>query len=462
MPLKPVQFLSWPHCSQATVSSIEPRDYPLHHAAFLNDVDWAKRILAKGEVPIDKQNVHGDTALHVATMMGHKEMIYLLLDANSCVKLKNNQGWNPMVEAISYGNREIIKEMLKVLRLQAIRGLAERKPHLFRILGELPDFYMELKWDFHSWIPLLSRMLPSDVCRIYKCKSSLRMDTSLVDVTDKKWERGDISLLFNAFNDDEKGRLILVDNGEKTYTHVKGQHDFGELDEEVDVLMSSDIVDMHMSTKPITFERAKSGWIFRQEKTEDIAGFVGDFYFVNNMNLITKKRREHLSHEDVKKNKSIMKKFATGVKMSEEDFEQLGTIQHRPSLTPPPKPDITFEEYTQMLDNPVLARKHLTKTSTRTFTAMVAMSSDFPLQLQTLIDILEVLAPFKHINKLRDFCRLKMPPGFPIKLEIPIVPTISAKVTFQNFEWLSQKDLPHSMFCIPKNFRLVKPRLSIS
>ena len=34
-----------------------------------------------------------------------------------------------------------------------------------------------------------------------------------------------------------------------------------------------------------------------------------------------------------------------------------------------------------------------------------------------LLAVLEVIAPqFKHFNKLRDFVKLKLPPGFPIQV----------------------------------------------
>jgi hypothetical protein len=35
-------------------------------------------------------------------------------------------------------------------------------------LKALGDFVVELKWDFTSWVPLVSKMLPSDVCKITK------------------------------------------------------------------------------------------------------------------------------------------------------------------------------------------------------------------------------------------------------------------------------------------------------
>lgn len=39
-----------------------------------------------------------------------------------------------------------------------------------------------------------------------------------------------------------------------------------EIEDEVDILMSSDILAAQMSTKSITFTRAQSGWIFREDR----------------------------------------------------------------------------------------------------------------------------------------------------------------------------------------------------
>ena len=39
-----------------------------------------------------------------------------------------------------------------------------------------------------------------------------------------------------------------------------------EIEEEIDILMSSDIVSAQMSTKSITFSRAQQGWFFRSDR----------------------------------------------------------------------------------------------------------------------------------------------------------------------------------------------------
>ena len=44
----------------------------------------------------------------------------------------------------------------------------------------------------------------------------------------------------------------------------------------------------------------------------------------------------------------------------------------------------------------------------------------------------QIIAPqFKHFQKLRDFVEMKLPPGFPVKVDIPVLPTVSARVTFR-------------------------------
>lgn len=43
-------------------------------------------------------------------------------------------------------------------------------------------------------------------------------------------------------------------------------------------------------------------------------------------------------------------------------------------------------------------------------------SEEFPLTVEMLLNVLEVIAPFKHFAKLREFVQMKLPPGFPVKI----------------------------------------------
>lgn len=111
----------------------------------------------------------------------------------------------------------------------------------------------------------MSRILPSDVCKIHKKGCSIRLDTTLVDFSDMRWERGDISFIFRG-DKSPKESLTVLDNEYQCYQRVRYEENEQEIEDEVDILMSSDILAAQMSTKSINFVRAQSGWIFREDK----------------------------------------------------------------------------------------------------------------------------------------------------------------------------------------------------
>ncbi|KAK0141388.1 Ankyrin repeat domain-containing protein 13C-A [Merluccius polli] len=311
----------------------------------------------------------------------------------------------------------------------------------------LGDFYLELHWDFQSWVPLLSRILPSDACKIYKQGNNIRLDTTLIDFTDMKCQRGDLSFIFTGDAAPAQS-FVVLDNEAKVYQRIHHEESEMETEEEVDILMSSDVYSATLSTKSITFSRSQIGWLFREDKTEKVGNFLADFYAVNGLVLESRKRREHLSEEDILRNKAIMESLSKGGNISEQSFEPV----RRQSLTAPPSNTISWEEYITAEHGkpPHLGRELVCKESKKNFKATVAMSQDFPLGIESLLNVLEVIAPFKHFNKLREFVQMKLPPGFPVKLDIPVFPTITATVTFQEFRYSEFED---SIFSIPAEYK---------
>ncbi|XP_015117145.1 ankyrin repeat domain-containing protein 13C isoform X1 [Diachasma alloeum] len=420
--------------------------YPLHKCIFQGDIKTLSFLLRTHDIA--EKDKHGNTPLHLAVMLGRKECVQLLLAHGAPVKVKNLSGWSPLAEAISYGDRQTISSLVRKLKQQAREQMEKRRPNLVEALRKMGDFYMELKWDFQSWVPLVSRILPSDICRIHKCGSSIRMDTTLVDFNDMRWERGDISFIFNG--DQKPGKsLTVLDNKAKIYQRVKYEETELEIEDEVDILMSSDIMAAQMSTKGITFSRAQTGWIFREDKREMIGQFNADFYQINGIVFESRKRREHLSEEDLQKNKAIMESLTKG---SSQGFANGEPLTRRASLNPPPDSKITWEAYLEAPPGecPLLGRNLVYKESSKSFKATAAMSSDFPLTVDMLLNVLEVIAPFKHFSKLRQFVLMKLPPGFPVKIDIPILPTVTAKITFQEFTF--KHDIDPELFQVPSDY----------
>ncbi|XP_041134183.1 ankyrin repeat domain-containing protein 13C-A-like isoform X2 [Polyodon spathula] len=386
------------------------QDFPVHECVFQGDVRRLSSLIRTHNISL--KDMHGNTPLHLAVMMGHK-----------------------------------VTALLRKLKQQSRESVEDKRPKLLKALKELGDFYLELHWDFQSWVPLLSRILPSDACKIYKQGINIRLDTTLIDFTDMKCQRGDLSFIFNGDATPSES-FVVLDNEQKVYQRIHHEESEMETEEEVDILMSSDIYSATLSTKSITFSRAQTGWLFREDKTERVGNFLADFYSVNGLVLESRKRREHLSEEDILRNKAIMESLSKGGNLIEQNFEPV----RRQSLSQPTPNTISWEEYIYAEHGkaPHLGRELVCKESKKNFKATVATSQDFPLGIESLLNVLEVIAPFKHFNKLREFVQMKLPPGFPVKLDIPVFPTITATVTFQEFRYDEFED---SIFSIPSDFK---------
>jgi len=87
----------------------------------------------------------------------------------------------------------------------------------------------------------------------------------------------------------------------------------------------------------------------------------------------------------------------------------------------------------------------------KNFKGTVCCARDFPYKIKELLPILELLTPTnRHFSKLQSFIEMKFPDeGFPLKLEIPIVPTVTGVVTFTKFE---RQIVDSSLFEIPSNY----------
>lgn len=228
-----------------------------------------------------------------------------------------------------------------------------------------------------------------------------------------RWERGDISFIFRGDNAPHES-LTVLDNTYQIYQRVRHEETESEIEDEVDILMSTDILAAQMSTKRIHFVRAQTGWFFRADKTETIAGqYECDMYAIQGLVLESRKRREHLSRQDLQKNKAMIESLARGsggganaaaaARTNHTDGVQMAgatgeviegaevssvcstsiiryknrflQIVRRPSLLPPPPSPVTWDEYinAEPGDYCKLGREIVYKESSKSFKATVAM-----------------------------------------------------------------------------------------
>lgn len=530
----------------------------LHQNVWMGDLNQVKNIISKGNHSIINGKYRGKTPLTLACELGHLEIVDILLVEDADTLLTSQDGYYPLQEATSFGNRELIRKVLIKRHEQIRRMWLIHQPFLYNaLINEVPDFYIELLWKFNSFIPFLSMACPSDVCRIWKKGPHIRVDTTLMGFENWSWKRGNITYLFTVGQ--KESFFHLMDHDRKLVEEVDKMKDFteNEITEDINMRLNTEIYSGKIVNTPgtdkIKFSRQKSGLFgFGSDRDDVISDYLCHVYNVENVALITRNRKEHL---DARKNdceslsslKSHMESnenhvkdydsnsclqsstFASSVEIRHErkemkrnesisfassrlDTENGGaeakddkgkfnnhkvgidngnksisstdsppTQEHvenllgeaknlmytfMPSLNPPKNETcINYKDYFEedeegkprdkdeklemdmelkgkenslINDNHIhIGRKLHIDEKIKKLKLSLWMADDFPLKLQHLLPIFEVLSPTsEHFEKLNQFINMDLPPGFPIQIEIPIFSFLSTLVTFQNYrQW---------------------------
>uniref|UniRef100_A0A665UQD2 Ankyrin repeat domain-containing protein n=1 Tax=Echeneis naucrates TaxID=173247 RepID=A0A665UQD2_ECHNA len=431
--------------STANVSDDIRAKFPLHSAVWENDYRKLEEQITTPQIDIEAVDPRGRTPLHLAVSLGHLESVRVLLRHGAEVTKENAKNWTVLQEAVSTGDPEMVQLVLQrrdYLKASAALGGV---PELLSKIRKSPDFYMEMKWEFTSWIPLLSRVCPSDVCRIWKSGASLRVDATLLGFENMTWIRGRRSYIFRG--DDSYAELMEVNHDDEVvdterFNISQEIEDFTlesmqPAEQEVAKRLTTPIVNTYLDTKDIAFERNKSGiWGWRTDKTEVVNGFEAKVFSVNNVNVVIRTRTEHLTDEEkarIKSERNILESLLGTV---EQHISAQGdlTLEYATATNPTA---ITPEEYFDPdfdLENRDIGRPIELSIRTQKFKGTLWMSEEHPLSLvEQVTPIIDLMArTSSHFARLRDFVTLKFPPGFPVKIEIPLFHVLNAKITFGN------------------------------
>nr|XP_033810795.1 ankyrin repeat domain-containing protein 13A isoform X2 [Geotrypetes seraphini] len=426
-------------CSSADHKS----KFPLHALVWNNDHRSLEKELAAEN--IEELDPRGRTPLHLAVSLGHLESVRVLLRHKANVTRENLQGWTVLHEAVSTGDPEMVQMVLQYREYHTATMALGGVPELLKKTLEAPDFYMEMKWEFTSWVPLLSRMCPNDICRIWKSGAKLRVDATLLGFENMSWIRGKHSYIFKE--EDNWAELMEINHDDRTVT--KERFDISQeiqgitldsmqpTEREVTKRLTSPVIHTCLDTADIAFERTKSGfWGWRTDKTEAVNGYEAKVFTANNVNVVTKTRTEHLTEEDkarYKADRNILESLLGSVEHhfgpQGDHMTQFATMNNPTAITP--------EEYFNKdfdLKNRDIGRPKELTIRTQKFKATLWMCEDFPLSLvERVTPVIDLMARTStHFAHLRDFITLQFPPGFPVKIEIPLFHVLNARITFGN------------------------------
>lgn len=422
-------------------------EYPLHWLAWHNDYEALKALLEKSTENIEQRDCRGRTALMLAVTLGHLEVSKILLNHGANVNVENNDGYTVVHEAVSTGDPELLAEVLTQRDLQRYSTSVGGIPDLLKRIRDTPDFYVEMKWEFTSWVPLLSRMCPSDTYKVYKSGANVRIDTTLLGFDQSNWQRGRRSYIFKG---QEDLALMMEVDHDSCQVHVEQMQvlppEYVDLtgslrpsQEAISARLTSPVVATYIDTDKISFERNKSGILgWKSDKSETINGHNCKVFSATNVELVTKTRVEHLSEADKARHKAARSPL--------QSF--LGTVEvEEGAALETPNGDVTEwrsnpchirpEEYFNAkvdLGGRDIGRPREATVRTQKFRANLWLCEDYPLSLpQQILPIVDLMSiNSNHFARLRDFITLQLPAGFPVKIEIPLFHVLNARITFGN------------------------------
>ncbi|XP_012533297.1 ankyrin repeat domain-containing protein 13D [Monomorium pharaonis] len=430
------------------------KNYPLHWLVWHNNYVELDKELSTNQHDIEKHDNRGRTPLMLAVTLGHTDSTIVLLQHEANVNTENTQGWTVVQEAVGTGNPELLQLVLARRDYQRYCNRVAGIPELLHKLKQAPDFYVEMKWEFTSWVPLVSRMCPSDTYKVYKQGSNVRIDTTLLGFDHANWQRGNRSYVFKGQNDG--ATMMEVDHEtRKVYVeHMKLIEDdniqlMEPSEEGVIARLTNPIVTTYIDTDKISFERNKAGlWGWRSDKSEVVNGHECKVFSASNVELITKTRLEHLSEADKARARAPRTPLQSFLGIAEQQQESCSTIATSEEFNNVGNSsNITPEEYFDPaidLNGRDIGRPKEVNTKIQKFKATLWLSEDYPLSLQEqIMPIVDLMAiSSSHFAKLKDFIQMQLPAGFPVKIEIPLFHILNARITFGNIFGLDQ-EVPH-------------------
>ncbi|KAH8400728.1 hypothetical protein KR009_000674 [Drosophila setifemur] len=451
-------------------------EFPLHWHIWHDEPEQLQANIDQNDK--EKIDPRGRTPLMLAVRLANLACVKCLLAAK-CNATYEHEGWSIVQEAVCTGDVDILTAIIEVRDLQRHVQRVTHVPKLLQHLLDAPDFYIEMKWEFTSWVPLMSRLCPSDTYKVYKRGANVRIDTTLLGFDNNTWQRGNRSYIFKGAK--ETATMIEIDHDTHEVMVEQMSSDIGDISAippalgTVKARLNAPVITNNIEMDKISFERNKCGiWGWRSEKSEVINGYNCKVYGASNVEFVTKTRMDHLSEEQIK-NKTARTPLHSLLGIADEDYvspaDAAAALKESPpsprlgdaavagvengdrsspsgmqsngssacaSGTSTPKSSVTPEEYFtlefDLQGRDVGGPKNLS-TKVQRFKANLWLAEEHPIRLQEqvlpILDLMSTMAS-PHVAKLRDFITMQLPSGFPVKVEIPLFHVLNACITFGN------------------------------
>ncbi|GFP79055.1 ankyrin repeat domain-containing protein 13b [Phtheirospermum japonicum] len=454
------------------------------------------RIAEQISAAIDRRdNGLKETPLHLAVRLNDVAAARSLAAAGADISLQNAGGWNPLQEALLRRIPAIVTVLLQHHHLAAWTKWRRRLPRLVAALRRMRDFYMEISFHFESSIvPFIGKVAPSDTYKIWKRGGNLRADTTLSGYDGLKIQRANQSFLFlndmdhhHAPDLDRTHGVLLIVNHDKHEIYDAFENAGSPLSD-TDVSNFCNQTTIYRPGMDVTKAEliSRTNWR-RQEKMENVGEWKARVYEMHNVLFTFRSRkisaagikddpfspncilpleideesdegfivaenpRFSVSGDKQRRHSSFVKEETDFVTVSRKsvDIIPAGGSRRR---APPPLPPCT-------VDRLVAAPQTKDKEHAKSLRPTVWLTEQFPLKTEEMLPLLDILAnKIKAVRRMREVLTTTFPPGtFPVKVSIPVVPTVRVVITFTKFVELQQptEDYFYTPLSSPRQFHLL-------
>lgn len=466
-------------------TAIRPEDYahsPVHYAVALGDQTTLSRLVSSLPRLADPAQIHSEsdslaqerlaekissivdrrdvpnreTPLHLAVRLNDSFSARTLASAGADISLQNSSGWNALQEALCRRCSDIALILLRHHHRSAWAKWRRRLPRLVAVLRRMRDFYMEISFHFESSvIPFVGKIAPSDTYKIWKRDGNLRADTSLAGFDGLKIQRADQSFLFLGDGD----RNLDIPSGSLLVLNRDDRKIFDAFENAGAPMSDSDIAGFCSQTSvyrpgmDVTKAElvGRTNWR-RQDKTESVGEWKARVYEIHNV-VFSFRSRKVAVETDIAGSEQVLPLEL------EEDEDEGFLVAENPSFGLPDRrrhssfvrEERGFVPITRKsVDVPSSAipdRRRLISTVTpplqqtkekefvKSLRPSVWLTEQFPLKTEELLPLLDILAnKVKAVRRMRELLTTKFPAGtFPVKVAIPVVPTVRVVITFTKF-----------------------------
>ncbi|KAL5578832.1 hypothetical protein UlMin_011274 [Ulmus minor] len=491
--------------STTSFPTIKPGDYaqsPVHYAVAVADHTALSRIVStlprladpaqihteaeslsqerladKISSVLDRRDVpYRETPLHLAVRLNDVVSARTLASAGADVSLQNSAGWNPLQEALCRRSSDISLILLRLHHRSAWAKWRRRLPRVIAVLRRMRDFYMEISFHFESSvIPFVGKIAPSDTYKIWKRDGNLRADTSLAGFDGLKIQRADQSFLFLGDGDPSQdipagSLLVLNRDNRKIFDAFENA---GQPMSESDIAGFCSQTSVYRPGMDVTKAElvGRTNWR-RQEKTESVGEWKAKVYEIHNVVFSFRSRKVTVG-DDVAGSEQVLpleldedddgflvaenpnfgipdrRRHSSFVREDREFLTMGRKSVDVPSVIAPSQRRAMAAAAVAMPPPPTKEKEYV-----RSLRPSVWLTEQFPLKTEELLPLLDILAnKVKAVRRMRELLTTKFPPGtFPVKVAIPVVPTVRVVITFTKFVELQPIEQFYTPLSSPRHF----------